>query len=32
MAWRIGVDSRGTFTDICLSEEKSGHIAVWRPV
>src|ERR1700739_4886641 len=30
MAWRIGVDSGGTFTDICLFEEKSGHIAVWK--
>src|SRR6516165_9298637 len=30
MAWRIGVDSSGTFTDICLYEEKSGHIAVWK--
>jgi len=30
MAWRIGVDSGGTFTDICLYEEKSGHIAVWK--
>jgi N-methylhydantoinase A len=29
MAWRIGVDSGGTFTDICLFDEKSGHIAVW---
>ena len=30
MAWRIGVDSGGTFTDICLFDEKSGHIAVWK--
>ena len=30
MAWRIGVDSGGTFTDICLFEEKTGHIAVWK--
>src|ERR1700746_856965 len=30
MAWRIGVDSGGTFTDICLFEEKSGRIAVWK--
>ena len=22
MAWRIGVDSGGTFTDICLFDEK----------
>src|SRR6516164_8655078 len=30
MAWRIGVDSGGTFTDICLFEENSGRIAVWK--
>jgi len=30
MAWRIGVDSGGTFTDICLFDEESGHIAVWK--
>jgi N-methylhydantoinase A len=30
MAWRIGIDSGGTFTDICLFEEKSGRIAVWK--
>src|SRR5262252_3133192 len=30
MAWRIGVDSGGTFTDICLFDEKSGRIAVWK--
>src|SRR5262249_14565428 len=30
MAWRIGVDSGGTFTDICLFEEESGRITVWK--
>jgi N-methylhydantoinase A len=30
MAWRIGVDSGGTFTDICLFDEKSGRIVVWK--
>jgi len=30
MAWRIGVDSGGTFTDICLFEETSGRVAVWK--
>src|SRR6516164_10989173 len=30
MAWRIGVDSGGTFTDLCLFDEESGHIAVWK--
>ena len=30
MAWRIGVDSGGTFTDVCLFDEASGRIAVWK--
>jgi len=30
MALRIGVDSGGTFTDICLFEESTGQIAVWK--
>jgi N-methylhydantoinase A len=30
MTWRIGVDSGGTFTDICLFDERSGRIAVWK--
>jgi len=30
MAWRIGVDSGGTFTDICLFDEESGNTAVWK--
>ena len=30
MAWRIGVDSGGTFTDVCLVDEASGRIAVWK--
>src|SRR6516162_7158265 len=30
MAWRVGVDSGGTFTDICLFEESTGLIAVWK--
>ena len=28
--WRVGVDSGGTFTDICLFDEESGAIAVWK--
>lgn len=28
--WRIGVDSGGTFTDICLFDEMTGKIAVWK--
>jgi N-methylhydantoinase A len=30
MAWRIGVDSGGTFTDICLFEENTGRVEVWK--
>lgn len=30
MAWRVGVDSGGTFTDICLFDEESGRIDVWK--
>jgi N-methylhydantoinase A len=30
MAWRIGVDSGGTFTDVCLFDETAGRIAVWK--
>lgn len=30
MAWRIGVDSGGTFTDICLFEEETGRLEVWK--
>src|SRR5271156_5366125 len=30
MAWRIGVDSGGTFTDVCLFDENTGRIAVWK--
>ena len=28
--WRVGVDSGGTFTDICLVDEASGGIRVWK--
>ena len=28
MAWRIGVDIGGTFTDVAMVEENSGHIAI----
>jgi N-methylhydantoinase A len=28
MAWRIGVDIGGTFTDVVLVEEETGHIGV----
>jgi N-methylhydantoinase A len=30
MGWRIGVDSGGTFTDICLFDERTGRLAVWK--
>jgi N-methylhydantoinase A len=28
--WRVGVDSGGTFTDICLFEEHSGRVETWK--
>ena len=28
--WRVGVDSGGTFTDICLFEEGQGQVEVWK--
>ena len=28
--WRVGVDSGGTFTDVCMFDEASGEIAVWK--
>ncbi|MBE9605639.1 hydantoinase/oxoprolinase family protein [Acetobacteraceae bacterium H6797] len=30
MAWRIGVDSGGTFCDICLFEDVTGQVEVWK--
>ena len=30
MAWRIGVDSGGTFTDVCLFDDTAGLVAVWK--
>src|SRR5712692_3016111 len=30
MAWRVGVDSGGTFTDICLFDEATGRVEVWK--
>ncbi len=30
MAWRVGVDTGGTFTDICLFEDRTGRLAVWK--
>ena len=28
--WRVGVDSGGTFTDICLFDEDDGRVEVWK--
>jgi N-methylhydantoinase A len=28
--WRVGVDSGGTFTDICLLDEATGDVRVWK--
>jgi N-methylhydantoinase A len=28
--WRVGVDSGGTFTDVCLFDEHSGRVEVWK--
>src|SRR6516164_4868010 len=30
MAWRIGIDSGGTFTALCLFDEKTGDVTVWK--
>ncbi len=29
-SWRVGVDSGGTFTDVCMFDETSGKIAIWK--
>jgi len=28
--WRVGVDSGGTFTDICLFDERAGRVETWK--
>src|SRR5437016_1010773 len=28
--WRVGVDSGGTFTDICLFDESDGRVEIWK--
>ena len=28
--WRVGVDSGGTFTDVCLFDESTGRTYVWK--
>ncbi|HYI68242.1 MAG TPA: hydantoinase/oxoprolinase family protein [Skermanella sp.] len=30
MAWRIGVDSGGTFTDVCLFDDATERVEVWK--
>src|ERR1700722_13042826 len=30
MTWRAGVDSGGTFTDVCLFDDSTGQVAVWK--
>ncbi|MBM1172394.1 hydantoinase/oxoprolinase family protein [Microvirga arabica] len=30
MAWRIGVDSGGTFTDVCLFDDQTGRLEIWK--
>ena len=30
MTWRVGVDSGGTFTDVCLFDDDTGQVAVWK--
>ena len=30
MAWRIGVDLGGTFTDLCLFDDTTGLVVVWK--
>ncbi len=30
MVWRIGVDSGGTFTDVCLFNDSTGESRIWK--
>ncbi|MCW1839253.1 hydantoinase/oxoprolinase family protein [Prosthecomicrobium hirschii] len=30
MTWRMGIDSGGTFTDVCMFDEATGDIRVWK--
>jgi N-methylhydantoinase A len=30
MTWRVGVDSGGTFTDVCLFDDATGRVEVWK--
>ncbi|WP_172327144.1 hydantoinase/oxoprolinase family protein [Mangrovicoccus sp. HB161399] len=28
--WRVGVDSGGTFTDVCMFDETEGRVKIWK--
>lgn len=30
MTWRIGVDSGGTFCDVCLFDDETGRLEIWK--
>lgn len=30
MVWRVGVDSGGTFTDVCLFNNETGQLDIWK--
>lgn len=30
MTWRVGVDSGGTFTDVCLYNQETGQLEIWK--
>ncbi len=30
MTWRVGVDAGGTFTDVCLFDDATGRVTVWK--
>jgi N-methylhydantoinase A len=30
MTWRIGVDSGGTFCDVCLFDDDTGRLEIWK--
>jgi len=30
MAWRLGVDSGGTFTDVCMFDDATGRLKIWK--
>ncbi|MCG8508561.1 MAG: hydantoinase/oxoprolinase family protein, partial [Rhodospirillales bacterium] len=30
MTWKVGVDSGGTFTDVCLFDDETGRLEIWK--